>query len=319
VIAYLILVACICCCALFAGYETGYYVLNRIRLNLRYDMGNRSARIIKRFSRRREHFLATLLVGNNVFVQLFSGVLTFLFIQAASKQPELLSTLVATPLVFVFAEVIPKYLFQQYANGLTYVFAPLVRFFYWVFYPVSLLLQGISIFVARMLGVRRPAQSIYHRDNLIKVIHMAYDEALIDLNQKKVLDSVMMLKEITVQQVMRRRSQTVCVPSGLTVAQAQRTMRKYPFKRFPVLDGRTQRVKGIVNVLSVLWHAEPHLPVGELAGLTAPLRLAVDCSLLLAIQEMQREKVLMAVVVSNNQFVGVVTINDIMAAVLQVA
>ena len=56
----------------YAGTETGFYRLNRVRLRFRLEQGSPVAERLDGLMRRADEFVITTLVGNNLFVFPFS-------------------------------------------------------------------------------------------------------------------------------------------------------------------------------------------------------------------------------------------------------
>ncbi len=52
--------------ALYAGMETGIYVMNKVRLELRAERGYGPARLLRRMLDRPDNLLAVLLIGTNL-------------------------------------------------------------------------------------------------------------------------------------------------------------------------------------------------------------------------------------------------------------
>ena len=93
--------------ALFAGSETGYYALNPLKLKLL--AGDRKlAAVCARVIRPAGAFLIMLLVGNNLANNLAVAAAVGLLASWGMANPELWSTLLLTPIVFLFGEVGPK-------------------------------------------------------------------------------------------------------------------------------------------------------------------------------------------------------------------
>ena len=116
----LLIVACILLAGFYAGAETGAYRLNRVRLRSRAEAGLRTARLTESLTADMERFVTMTLVASNAAVY---GATVFCTALVASRVrndlvAELVSTLILAPLLLIFAEVIPKSLFQVLANPL---------------------------------------------------------------------------------------------------------------------------------------------------------------------------------------------------------
>ena len=99
--------------AFFSGTETGLYRVSRTRIVLDALSGSRSSRALVWLLNRPAIFVATALVGNNVANYLTSFAIVTLSgaLIASGSLAELLGPILMTPVVFVFGELLPKYLF----------------------------------------------------------------------------------------------------------------------------------------------------------------------------------------------------------------
>ena len=107
--------------AFFSGSETGFYRLPRVRLVIDGVAGDRIAQGLLWASNHPEAFVATALVGNNVANYLVSTSVVLvagLWFSSAGLLGELGLTLLLTPVVFIFGELLPKRAFLQSPYGL---------------------------------------------------------------------------------------------------------------------------------------------------------------------------------------------------------
>lgn len=102
--------------AFFSGSETGMYRVPRIRLVLDGLSGSRVARGLVALLNNPALFVATTLVGNNLANYLVSFAIVLgasILWPAGGATAELLGPMLLTPVVFVFGELLPKYLFYN--------------------------------------------------------------------------------------------------------------------------------------------------------------------------------------------------------------
>lgn len=100
-------------------------------------------------------FIAAMLVGNNVALVIYGLFMPdVLAPYLPLENPYLLllvQTILSTLLILVFAEFLPKALFNANSNALLEFFALPSGFFYFLFYPIVSFMIGISNFVMRYL------------------------------------------------------------------------------------------------------------------------------------------------------------------------
>ena len=126
--------------AFFSGSEIGFYRISPLRLSIEADSGDRVAQRLLHFVHQPGYFVATTLVGNNVanyITTLAVTLATAAVFGASSGYLEILGTIVVTPLIFVFGELIPKNLYYEAPHRLLRKNRPWFILFYWLFLPFS--------------------------------------------------------------------------------------------------------------------------------------------------------------------------------------
>src|SRR6478672_6741153 len=99
----------VACSAFFAGAETALVSLGRIDLQRLREMGDRRATIIRELKANRNRLLATILIGQNLFVSSASALATVIataWLGDSWGVP--VAILFSTLTLFVFSEMTPK-------------------------------------------------------------------------------------------------------------------------------------------------------------------------------------------------------------------
>ena len=139
----------------YAGMETAFYRASKLRLKLDALDGDAVAKRFLWFANNPGFFIATSLVGNNVTTY-GASVAMVLFIgcvlpHAAGIYVELASTLILTPILFVWGEMFPKNLSLNAPNKMLRVFSPIIAISYWLFLPLTAVLWVINKIIAAIL------------------------------------------------------------------------------------------------------------------------------------------------------------------------
>jgi putative hemolysin len=150
----------------FAGIEMGFYSANRFGIELKKKQGRHSAILLSRFIENPQLFLSTTLIGFTLFlvsfVLLFSEVTKPLW-NLISLQNDiarlLLDILLATFIVLVFAEFIPRAIFRANSNSLLVKLVWIINFFYQMLQPIGQLFIGLSDWVLKYLFNVRISES----------------------------------------------------------------------------------------------------------------------------------------------------------------
>ncbi len=153
--ALLLLLVGIGLSAFFSGSETGFYRVTRVRLVIDALQGDWISKWLLRLSNNPAYFVATTLVGNNLANYLTSLAVVLLtkeFVQADSVATELAATILFSPLVFIYGELLPKYLFYKAPNRLLRAGGLPFLFFCIVFAPISAVLWALGRILQSLLG-----------------------------------------------------------------------------------------------------------------------------------------------------------------------
>ncbi|MEN8150500.1 MAG: CNNM domain-containing protein, partial [Planctomycetota bacterium] len=129
----------------FSGIETGIYALNRVRLRVRAEEGDPAARRVADLVAEPQSTISTILIGNhtaNYAATFFCMALIVALFDVAD--PELVNTLVLTPVLFVTGEILPKDTFRMRADTLVYRWSRPLAIACVVFRPAALLLRWLG-------------------------------------------------------------------------------------------------------------------------------------------------------------------------------
>ncbi len=179
----------------FSGSETGFYRISPLQLSIRVHQGDRVAATLQKFISHPERFVATALVGNNVanyLVTVAIGLFMSVVVNASSGAAELISTVVVTPVVFVFGELIPKNLFYLAPLSQLRKNARWFSLSYLLFLPLSLPLILLSRLIAKMgNSERQPLETVLSRTRLVSVLEEGHREGLLTELQSQLADNIM--------------------------------------------------------------------------------------------------------------------------------
>jgi len=174
--------------AFFSGTETGLYRVSRMRLVLDALGGSRSSRALVWLLNRPAIFVATALVGNNVanYVTSFAIVSATGFLFDAGSMAELLGPIFLTPVVFVFGELLPKYLFYHAPYRLLRSTRTLLLGFAVVLAPVSIVLGALGVVLRKITGKTPfPVRLTMAKRELEKVLQAGQEAGILAAGQRK--------------------------------------------------------------------------------------------------------------------------------------
>ena len=133
-----IIILCLILSSFFSGMEIAFISSNKIYLEIEKKQDNFHSHILNSLTEKPSQFIVTMLIGNMITIVIygyFMGKLAMQWINSFGYLFSdwihlLLQTLIATLLVLITAECLPKVFFQIYANTLFKFFAIPAYIFY---------------------------------------------------------------------------------------------------------------------------------------------------------------------------------------------
>jgi putative hemolysin len=219
----------ICICLIFSGFfsgmETAYISADKLRIEMLSQKKGLMASSLSYFQRHRARFLSTTLVGNNLALVLY-GIL-----MANLLEPRILNTLphwidspiialviqtlIATFIVLITAEFLPKSLFLLNPNTLLRIFSLPMMGLFILMSPLVWMVEIISKFIVTRIFQLSYAenQSLFALTDLNNFIkknseHSEIEDQEIDV---KFFNNAIEFKEIQVRECMIPRTEIIAV------------------------------------------------------------------------------------------------------------
>lgn len=173
--------------AFFSGTETGLYRVSRTRLVLDGLGGSRAARGLVWLLNHPAIFIATSLVGNNLanYLTSLAVVMVGASMFGVGSAAELLGPMLMTPVVFVFGELLPKYLFFHAPYRLITRTRSVLLGAAAIFSPISLVLGLLGLGLQRITGQTPfPVRLAMARSELEQVLRHGQEAGILAAGQR---------------------------------------------------------------------------------------------------------------------------------------
>ena len=153
--------------AFFSGMEIAFLSSDKLRLELDRSRGGVSARILGLFYSRPDHFITTMLLGNNVALVIY-GLLTAVLMEPWLKSLLgendglilLAQSVLSTLLILFVGEFLPKVTFRANPNRTMRFFAGILFLVYVLLYPFVYVIGWITRLVLFLAGQRSTSVAI---------------------------------------------------------------------------------------------------------------------------------------------------------------
>lgn len=193
--AILLFLAGVWLSAFFSGAETGFYRIGFLRLMIDAHSGDKRARSLMWYTQNPSYFVATTLIGNNVANYVTTVAIGIAVAALFTRQvwwAEIVGTLLFSPLIFLWGELIPKNLYYRAPLTLLRRRTHLFNAFYRLFLPLSLPLIGITKLFERFSRTQnKPLELMLGRSRLVQVLSAGHKEGLLTDVQSRLINGIM--------------------------------------------------------------------------------------------------------------------------------
>ena len=156
---FLYLLGCIVLIGFFAGTEIAFISANKLNVELRKKQGKLSGKILSRFMENPSEFIGTALVGVNVLLVVYgllsseitTKLLSYYYLGISEYTKLFVDTLLATFVILIFAEFLPKAVFRYKAETVLSLFSVPMLVMYYIFFPIAKVFVTISEFILKYL------------------------------------------------------------------------------------------------------------------------------------------------------------------------
>ncbi|MFD0726276.1 hemolysin family protein [Lysobacter brunescens] len=182
--------------------------------------------------------------------------------------------------------------------------------------PVVRALGWINRAVLRLLGIRDDARNAITEEEIQLLVSESHEQGVIDDDERNMMQRVMRLGDRTVESMMTPRTRIVWLDANAGFDENLAEMRDTPYSRYPVYRGSDADVLGVLEVKSLLDRLDERSP--DLFRTLRPALFVSESTHALKLLEIFREEQqsLALVVDEYGEITGMVTVNDMMGAVV---
>ncbi|MCR9197956.1 MAG: DUF21 domain-containing protein [Planctomycetaceae bacterium] len=289
----------------FSGSETGFYRVSTLQVTLQKQRGETIGTRLFYFVSHPERFVATTLVGNNVanyLTTLAIGLLVHAIWVDSTGLQEIIATLMMTPVVFIFGELIPKSLYYRAPMMLLRNGSLGFMVCYYLFFPISYPLILVSRFVSRFsTSDKRPLEVVFGRTRLYGVLEAGQKEGILTGLQRDLAENLMQVAEDPVSLAMIPPSIVVGAPSTASLDQMRAVARRTESAFVMLSEGGPYNWTSYARMSDVLANG-----VASQIARRTMLEFDATTPRIEVLTQMMKQQAVFGRVVSNGQLVGII-------------
>ena len=249
-----IMLVCLLLSAFFSSSEAALLsVLRTPRLAHLVSTGSASAARVTQMLEEPGRLLSTILLGNNLVNVAFATLVTFSMLSLIANEgiAVALATAIATAVLLIFGEIIPKNFAVQHAVPVAFLYARPLKWIEVMLWPLVVILQWFSRVAT--IGDREPGvQPSVTEAELRTLIDIGDEEGAIEPGEAEMLERVFRFGDRRVREVMTPRTEIDFVQRGITLRQFLDIYAEHSHTRFPVYKESTDNIVGILSAKDIL-------------------------------------------------------------------
>lgn len=312
----------------FSGSEIAFVSANRLKLEIESRKGSFTGRTINYFTRNPETFLTTTLVGNNIVNVAYAtlmtiflvGPITQVYLGWTGNYPStglvlVLQTVIASVIIMLFGEILPKALFRINADWWFKIIAGPQKIFYWVFKPLIVVANVVSNMLIRALAPgSEPSEHLLRRQDVELIFKELRDTGGSDLDKEdsEILHNVLELSNKRVRESMIPRTDIVAVEKNTSIEETLKVFIGSGYSKLPVYQESIDDIIGVIFAYDLFSNPE------NLTQIMRPIKLVPSSQKSKdLLSEFRKSNISVAIVIDEyGGTAGMVTIEDLLEEVV---
>ena len=304
------MVICLILSAYFSATETSFSSLNKTRLKVLADDGNKKAERALKLADNYDKLIFTILIGNNIVNIAMASIGTLLFIGIYGDVGATISTVVVTVVVLFFGEITPKSVAKDMPEKFAMFSAPFIRVWIWVLTPVNFLLSQWKKLISRFF--KTDDESKISHEELLLFMEDAEQDGGIDENEGELLRNALEFRDLTAAEILTHRIEIEAVDVTDSHEDIAKVFTQSGFSRLLVYRDTIDQVVGVLHQKDFYVNGKmTERPIADI--MTAPLFVYQHTKIRDILETLQLKKSHIAIVVDDfGGTLGIVTMEDIL-------
>ncbi len=246
----IIMVICLIFSAYFSATETAFLSMNKTRLKVLADKGNKKAKLALELDEKYDRLISTILIGNNIVNITLSSVATVVFVSLLANYGDAsfgatVSTAVVTVLVLIFGEITPKSLAKDAADPFAMFSAPIINFIMKLLLPLSFIFGLWKKLTDRIITTEE--EEAMSQEELLTFIEEVEQDGGLDEEEGELLRNAVEFGDLAAKDILTHRMDLEAVSIDATTEEVAEAFTGSRFSRLLVYEDSIDRIVGVIH------------------------------------------------------------------------
>lgn len=318
--------------AFFASAEMAIVSMNKTKLNLLAEDGNKKAKLLLSLVKDTSRFLATIQVGitfagffasasaATTISSQFGEFLTNLGIPYGSNIALVITTLIISYITLVLGELVPKRIALQNAEKIAMISVKPIIIISKITKPFVWFLSLSTNLILKLLGVKTDGvEEKISREEIRSLVELGEEQGTINETERTMIDGIIKFDDILAKEVMTPRTETFCIEANTDIKESINLILQENYSRIPVYEEEIDNIVGVIYMkeifAAVINNGIETLSIKDV--MRTPYMVPETKSIDKLLKDMQDSKNHIAVVIDEyGGFSGIVTLEDLLEEVI---
>lgn len=239
--------------AFFSSAETALTTVNKMRIRMLVDDGNKRAIILDKVIKHQSKMLSTVLIGNNI-VNIGASAISTLFVQNVFGNIYVsIGTFVLTFVVLIFGEIIPKTVAGIHSENVALSYARVISILMFVLTPIIFIIDNFSKLILMILRVDTSSKSSHFtEDELRTIMDVSQEEGIIESEELDMINNVFDFGDARAKDIMVPKVDISMISTTTTYDELLDLVKRDKFTRIPVYKDSTDNIIGVINIKDMI-------------------------------------------------------------------
>ena len=245
--------------------EIAFFKSNKLRFELDKKNRNLTSSILSIFYRHPQEFISTMLVGNNICLVIY-GLLMAVFLKPLLSFIDnqvlitISQTILATLIVLITGEFLPKTIFRVNPNLWLRGFSWVLLFFYVVLFPISRFSAWLSVSILRLFRInisQTTEENVFSRIDLNYLLQENFDNKQSEKeikNEVKIFQNALDFSKVKLRDCSLPRTEIVALDFNTSDEVLKQTFIETGFSKIPIYKGDIDNIIGYIHASEMFEH-----------------------------------------------------------------
>lgn len=319
----IILILLIIINGIYSSCELAFLSIDKVRLHEKVSKGNKKAILISKIIKDSSSFLSTIQIcitlagflasafAADYFADYLVNIISISCLSTSALRSILmvLITIILAYFTLVFGELVPKRVAISDPYKIAKRYAGLIRISNILFYPLVKVLTISTDAICKLFRIKKVNTKLTEKD-IKKTILLGRSEGILEEQEKEYILNIFDFNDINVSKVMTPKKDVVLLNIDDDMKENVYKMKNSKYTRFPVYKDNVNNIIGIINVKDFIYEKKDNKDVLLKDVLRKVTRIKHNVKIDDAFRYMQEHNESFCVVYKEDDFVGVLTIED---------